>query len=349
MTQYVRHDLWMNIIEAQRRYRGTDLIPRGRFGQLDLSGCPSLLVPPSEESQLPDPRFAQLDDRGTGLGAAALKLSIEQLATDPEVQEQVAMETGNPELLESYLDHKAERVAREFMRRNPTYHRCPENWERLIKTIAFNTLGWAEDEADEDEAHEELVRRGLWTLENLNAALNALSRAGALLARSDQPQNLNEQQRRAIALQAASGDVDGAISRYLLLRAPEDSRDALLNAPTLADALDEIADPALGKIVNEAVWFCWEQGRPNYSPTAERRKFMREYSAGRIPTARLLDEAWAACQVEEKDVFRTGLLSQVSEAEQAAPDLESLTDGEVDRLYHSTLRKVAADSRQSFL
>src|SRR5579863_8720472 len=186
------------------------------FAPLDLSGCPSLLVQPSEESQLPDPRFAPLDDRGTGLGARALKRSIEELATDPEVQEQVAIETGNPELLESYLDQKAEQVSREFMRKNPSYHRCPENWEAMVRTVAFNLLGWAEDEGDADEAEEELIRRGLWTLENLNAAFNALSREGALIARPDQPQNLSQQQRRAIALQAGSGDIDGAISRYLL-------------------------------------------------------------------------------------------------------------------------------------
>lgn len=316
------------------------------FAQLDISGCPSLLVPPSEESQLPDERFAPLDDRGTGLGASALKRSIEQLAADPEVQEQIAIETGNPELIETYLDQKAEQVSREFMRKNPSYHRCPENWEKLTQTIAYNILGWAEDKADADDAAEELIRRGLWTIENLTSAFNARSRAGVLLTRPDQPQNLNEQQRRAIALQAASGDVDGAIARYLLLRSPEDTADALLHAPTLGDALDEIADPSLSKIVSEAVWFCREQGRPNYSPTTERRKFMREYIAGRIPTARLLDEAWAACQTEEKDVLRATVLrtSNVDETRVEA-DLDDLSDDEVKVLYRGTINKIARNSR----
>jgi hypothetical protein len=315
------------------------------FGQLDISGCPSLLIPPSENSQLPDERFAPLDDRG--LGASALKRSIEQLATDPEVQEQVAMETGNPELIESYLDQNAEAVSREFMRKNPSYHRCTENWEKLVQTIAYNSLGWAEDESDVDEAQDELARRGLWSLESLNAAFNALSRAGVLLVRPDQPRNLTEQQRRALALQAGSGDVDGAISRYLLMRAPEDIADVLLNAPTLSDALDEIANPAMAKIVSEAVWFCWEQGRPNYSATHDRRRFMREYIAGRIPTARLLDEAWAACQAEEKDALRDSVLGQAREKEESVPDLDGLTDDEVQHLYRGTLRKVALDSRRA--
>ena len=74
---------------------------------------------------------------------------------------------------------------------------------------------------------------------------------------------------------------------------------------------------------------------------------MQDYIAGRIPTARLLDEAWAACQGEEKNAMRTSVLSQVeTHAEPTAIDLESLDDAEVEHLYRGTLRKVAADSRR---
>ena len=165
--------------------------------------------------------------------------------------------------------------------------------------------------------------------------------------RTDQPRNLTEHERRAIALQAGSGDVDGAISKYLLLRAPEDASEAFLNAPTISDALTEIADPSLANIVREAFWFCWEQGRPGYSPTQGRRRFMHDYIAGRIPTARLLDEGWAACQAEEKNVMRASVLGQIDhETEPNAPDLESLDDTEVERLYRETRRKIASDSRR---
>jgi hypothetical protein len=302
----------------------------------------SLLKPPSEDSQLPDERFAPLDDRGVGLGASALKRGIEQLVKDPEVQAQVAYETGNPDLIEEYQHRQAEQVSREFMRRNPAYHRCEENHEALVQTLAFNAFGWHEDEADVDEAQEELIRRGFWTTENLTAAYNALSRAGALQVRPDQPRKLTERDLRAIALQAGAGDIEGAISRYLLLRAPADTKELFLSAPTMADALDEIADPAIADIVSEAVWFCWQQGRAEYSPSADRRSFLQSYIAGRIPTVRLLDEAWAACQAEEKSGMRASLFRQLDEGATGSdtPDLEALDDDEVDRLYHSTLRKV---------
>lgn len=133
----------------------------------------------------------------------------------------------------------------------------------MVTTLAYNALGWAKDEGSTDEAEHELIQHGYFTVENLTAACKALSRS-----------------------QAGAGDVDGAISRYLLLRAPEDTAEAFVNAPTLTDALEEIADPSLAKIVREAVWFCWENGRPGYTPSQERRRFIQNYVAGRIPTAR---------------------------------------------------------------
>jgi hypothetical protein len=74
---------------------------------------------------------------------------------------------------------------------------------------------------------------------------------------------------------------------------------------------------------------------------------MRSYVAGRIPTARLLDEAWACCQADERDAMRASVLGQVCNDEpSSAPDLDNLSDDDVDRLYHGTLRKIAANSRR---
>jgi hypothetical protein len=84
-----------------------------------------------------------------------------------------------------------------------------------------------------------------------------------------------------------------------------------------------------------------------YSSTSERKSFMREYIAGRIPTIKLLNEAWAACQAVERDVMRSGILQQATGAEEArpsAPDLDGLSDEEVDGVYHRILRKKDCDS-----
>jgi len=111
------------------------------------------------------------------------------------------------------------------------------------------------------------------------------------------------------------------------------------------DVMDRLADPDLKQIVAEAVYFSWENSRGDYSPTAERRRALKDYVGNRIPTARLLDAAW---QVIQRSEAESGLLRQFSEPEEKrpAPDLESLDDSEVDHLYHATLRKIAADSRK---
>lgn len=143
------------------------------------------------------------------------------------------------------------------------------------------------------------------------------------------------------------GDVEGAVTRYLSLRLPQDAAEMWGYAPTMQDALDEISDPEFASVAREAVWFCWENGRPNYSPSRERRRFMQSYVAGRIPTARLLDEAWAACQATEKDALRDSVmqgLGGTEETRSSVPDLDGLSDEEIETLYHRTLKQVATDT-----
>jgi hypothetical protein len=82
-------------------------------------------------------------------------------------------------------------------------------------------------------------------------------------------------------------------------------------------------------------------------PTPERRRYLREYVAGRIPNARLLDEAWKACQIEERDALRSGLLSSFHLEQPATPsdgDLNELSDDAVRDLYQRTRRQIARDS-----
>jgi hypothetical protein len=122
---------------------------------------------------------------------------------------------------------------------------------------------------------------------------------------------VTERDSRAIALQAASGDVEAAVGRYLQLRLPEQVSEIWVYSTSLQEALDTVAAPEYKRLLEEAVYFCWGHGRANYSPTRERRQFIQDYVAGRIPTARLLGEAWNACQAAEKDALRSTLFGQV--------------------------------------
>ncbi len=147
--------------------------------------------------------------------------------------------------------------------------------------------------------------------------------------------------------QAASGDVEGAVSRYLLKRLPEDVAEMWMYSTSHQEALDGVAKPEFARIIEEAVFYCWENGRANYMPTPERQRYLRQYVAGRIPNARLLDEAWKACLGEERDGLRSGLLNQFRPEQPSVPsdeDIEDLSDDAVRDLYQRTRRHITRDA-----
>jgi hypothetical protein len=291
------------------------------FAQLDLSAFPDLNHPGPEE-------FATEDKNGLNRVVVSGSNQLKALAENPdrEALEQIAKETGDPGLIERLQDDRENAEAKAFIATHPSYYRHENNYDAIREYI--------------DE-------RGLaFNRENLATAYKALSRTGKLQVDPDTPRPLTERDSRAIALQAASGNVEGAVGRYLQLRLPQQASEMWMYSTSLQEALDTVAAPEYKRLVEEAVWFCWSHGRANYSPTRERRRFIQEYVAGRIPTARLLDEGWAACQAAEKDVLRSTLFGQVtpSQTELQQPDLDSLSDTEINKLYTGALRKNAVEA-----
>jgi hypothetical protein len=294
-----------------------------QFAGLDLSGSPDLANP------IPD-KFEPCDKDGlSNVDVSGLPSTnqLKQFLSQPDMDslEQFAKETGDPRLVGRLQEDREVAEAKSFMAANPSYFRSDENYDTIRDYIEERGLGF--------------------NTENLAIAYKALSRAGKLQVNPDTPRLLTDHNRRPIALQAASGDVEGAVSRYLQMRMPQTASEMWQYSTSLQEALDAIAAPEYKRLVEEAVWFCWGHGRVNYTPTRVRRAFLQDYVAGRIPTARLLDEAWAACQTSEKDALRSGLFGQVqpSQTEQQ-PDLEGLSDEEIDRLYTNALRTNAVEA-----
>jgi hypothetical protein len=291
------------------------------FSQLDLSSFPDLNHPAQEE-------FATQDKNGLNRVVVSGSNNLKALAENPdrEALEQLAKETGDPGLVARLEEDHEIAEAKAFMMSNRGYYRTDENYETVRAYLDDRDLPFNRD--------------------NLATAYKALSRAGKLETNPDSPRPLTERDNRAIALQASAGDVEGAVGRYLQLRLPEQASEMWLYSTSLQEALDGIAAPEYKGLVEEAVWFCWSHGRANYSPTRARREFIQEYVAGRIPTARLLDEAWAACQAAEKDALRSTLFGQVqtSTEPERQPDLESLSDTEINRLYSGALRRNAVEA-----
>jgi len=290
------------------------------FSQLDLSSFPDLNHPSVEQ-------FAAEDKDGLNRVVVSGSNELKALAENPdqEALEQIAKETGDPGLIERLQEDREVVEAKAFMTAHRAYFRSDDNYDTM---------------------REYLEERGLvFDRQNLAIAYKALSRTGTLQADPDTPRPLTERDSRAIALQAASGDVEGAVGRYLQLRLPETASEMWMYSTSLQEALDTVAAPEYKGLLEQAVFFCWGHGRANYSPTRSRREFLQTYVAGRIPTARLLDEAWAACQLAEKDALRSALFGQDAPLQtEQEPDLDSLSDQQIDNLYRGALRKNAVEA-----
>ena len=260
--------------------------------------------------------------------------------------EELARETGNPELAAQLADERASDIAKEFCRRNPDYLKCDANWRSIVETMAHNCLG--EDNMDADEAQDILINQGYWTVAHLEAAYKALDQVGALEYPANHPRPLKASQRLRAEQLAANGDVLGGIVEYVKGRISENAGYEV--AFTLADPLAFTADPELRPILEEACYFCWEAYRKDFSPSPERRRFMRDYCAGRFVTVSFLDAAWEECKRAEQDAMRSSLFSQVDEMphvpEPAPVSFDRLADGDIDELYHRTLREYARQAKR---
>jgi hypothetical protein len=316
----------------------TDRFMDGNFGQLDLSGFPDLSHPQTETFEAQDRHgFNRVDESGLA-GINHLKDLLDNPPRD--VMEEIAKETQNPDLISELAQERATEVAREFRRRNPDYLKCDANWRSIVETLAYNLLG--ETDLEAEDAEELLIDGGHWTVENLTAAFRALDRAGALEYPANHARPLKEAQRLRAEQLAANGDVLGGIVEYVKGRISEDAGYEV--AFTLADPLAFTTDPKMRPILEEACFYCWEAYRKDFSPSPARRKFLRDYCAGRFVTVALLDAAWDDCKRVERDATRSALFNQVgTEPEHTIQDssLDRLDDAGIDDLYHRTLREYA--------
>ncbi|MGA8500900.1 MAG: hypothetical protein WB683_05085, partial [Candidatus Sulfotelmatobacter sp.] len=178
----------------------------------------------------------------------------------------------------------------------------------------------------------------VWTVENLTAAYRALDREGLLEVAAGTTRRLTESERLQVMRLAQNNRADEAIGEYL--RAALDGEE-----PTL----DIITDPAYATVCNEAVLYVFEVGEASYTPSPERRNFILRYAAGRPLTLTLLQQAWSACQANEKRHERGELLEQYQrpQATETPTNLDALDDSSIENLYHQSLRAYANSIRRA--
>lgn len=77
---------------------------------------------------------------------------------------------------------------------------------------------------------------------------------------------------------------------------------------------------------------------------------MNRHCAGRPVTLALPQSAWTACQQNEKRHERGELINEYIPQQDAQPlsprELDQMSDAEVDRLYHGSLRAYADSSQR---
>ena len=278
-------------------------------------------------------------------GLGSINHLKELLAHPPrDVIEEIAKETQNPALVKEVADERAADIAREFCNKHPEYLKCHANWLSMVETMSQKCLG--EDDIDVDDAQDRLIEGGHWTLQNLESAFRALKRAGVLEYPSNYARPLTEAQRIRVQQLAANGDVLGAISAYVEGRFGQDA--GFQVAFVLDDPDYFITDPKVRPVLQEAVFFVWENSRKDYSPTEARRRYLHDYCADRYVTLALLDAGWENCKEAEKQATRSALLNPIQEAPRppANDGFDAPDDASIDRLYHETLREYARTARR---
>lgn len=297
------------------------------FSNLDLSAFPNLQPPPPASTH--DDRFAK---HWTDTPFSASADALRSFVANPDVD--AMEETGSADLLQDLRDLRAEEVVRAFKTANPEYLPTHENYHSMVVTLAFNALPESERNADDDDLVDILVERGYWTPGNLEAVYRALDDQGILDRPAGEPRNLNERERLRVARMAQAGRVDEAIGEYLRCALDGDE-----------PSMELVNDPRYRQLCDDAVLTVFEETQLDYVPTASRKAYLLRFAGKRSLTIPLLREAWKSCQASERRNERNAVLNQLDQPAQPEPvtpsQLDELSDGAVDALYHSSLREYA--------
>ena len=151
------------------------------------------------------------------------------------------------------------------------------------------------------------------------------------------PRPLTERERLRIARMAQAGRVDEAIGEYFRCSLDGDE-------PTL----DLINDPRYKNLCDDAVFTVFEETQLDFVPTGSRKAFLFRFAGNRPLTLPLLQQAWKACQQNERRHERGELLNAVEQRQQTPPtpaEIDALRDDEVERLYHESLKAYAETFR----
>jgi hypothetical protein len=216
-----------------------------------------------------------------------------QIKLSPEQIER--LNPADREAFEKARDEQIELISQGFYDENPSYRDTIPNDILLMNALSRQYLNKGTNLENLDANIDLLFSSGHFTVENLTKAFNALSRHGRIKLKPGTIRPLTADERLKVSRKCAAvrtaNDADDVIDEYLR---------CALGQPTFHDWREYIDNNDYNDAIADAIFFCWENSRSDYSPTTERQNYIQAYLAGRFPSWELLDAAWRSCQAQEQ-------------------------------------------------
>jgi hypothetical protein len=226
---------------------------------------------------------------------------------------------GAEEITRQLDAREVKQVCEAWIERHPDIDREEDNINKIVQRVRTNHPG-----SDGD---------GVWTVETLDEAYGELVAEGQLNPNPDHPKPLSDYDLLKVARLAGQGKLGDAIIEYLHC--------ALPGKVWIGDDVQEIAyDPAYRELAADCCWYVFEnspQGA-DYRPD-KAREFMLRYIGNRPVNLGLIVAAFKAF----KDAQRHGEIHELMtthDNDNATPDFNKMTDGELEAAMQSVNRHV---------
>jgi hypothetical protein len=257
-----------------------------------------------------------------------------------DVLDELVDQTGDENLAYDLLDRKGTQIAELFIKRNPKYVRSDENYRQLVETLCFNFALDLESYIDEDISGvvHELVKRQIFTVQNLTDAFQALYDSGGL---SEYPEGdlkpITQRQLQQCQI-LATHNIQEATKAYIRYRVGADVFDAM----TAKERDELVVNPEYRPLLVETAFFLFQQLHPEVLLSQELIDYMSPYLEGKWASAKLIEKLYEQFLREKKEdrLFNVG-----SQPLQNPIDLENLSDDEINNLRKKTLAEYRKQNR----
>jgi len=293
-----------------------------RFAPLDTRGLPNFQQTLPLEDAEDKYGFWRLED------ATDKSKGLREFLRQPPQDTLEEIAPHNPAVAADLADRRMLAEFRKFQRTHPGYFAVEENRVQMLDWLQHHNAAF--------------------TADNLTKAYAALTRSGSLEVRPGQTRDLTEGERLTLARQVVSGDPAGALHNYIMWRLG--SAENLENVDSYQQFEAIINNPRYRSILDQGAWDIWRWGNHEYDGTIDQefRQWAVRASQGKPLSVPFLNTLWNRYQESKRLATRDAILGigankgNVAEPE-AAPDLDSLSDDQINQLRQDTLR---AYSRQ---